>query len=192
MRILRGKQRTNEPNVVCLYCGKAFHVKPYSIKRGRGKYCSKECQRNAGSVVKTCEVCGTEFRFKASHAAKGEGRYCSMKCRSIGYIQRGVMSGKNAPRYIDGMSQSPEYVRRASHNRRVQKRGNGGEYTIQAWKELCDKHGNKCLACGRDDVLLTVDHVVPVVLGGTNDISNLQPLCKSCNSKKHAQVIDYR
>ena len=191
-RIIRGKQRSNEPNVNCAYCGKAFHVKPCAIKRGRGKFCSEVCRRNAGSVVMACEVCGKEFPFKASHAAKGEGRYCSMKCRTIGYDRRGILKGVNAPRYIDGMSQTLEYDRMKSHNRRVLKMGNGGKYTIQEWVELCNKYGNKCLSCGRSDVLLTVDHVIPVVLGGSNDISNLQPLCKSCNSKKNKRVIDYR
>ena len=41
----------------------------------------------------------------------------------------------------------------------------------------------KCVRCGSGEKL-TVDHVVPMVRGGTNDIDNLQTLCKSCNSKK--------
>jgi len=40
---------------------------------------------------------------------------------------------------------------------------------------------------------LTVDHKVPVSLGGTNEDSNLQCLCSRCNSKKsdmtHKQVM---
>ena len=37
---------------------------------------------------------------------------------------------------------------------------------------------------------LTVDHVVPISKGGSNDISNIQPLCCNCNSKKNAKQID--
>lgn len=33
----------SENNKTCLICGKNFHVKPYAIKRGRGKYCCKKC-----------------------------------------------------------------------------------------------------------------------------------------------------
>lgn len=41
----------------------------------------------------------------------------------------------------------------------------------------------KCKHCqiGTD---LTIDHIMPVVRGGTNDIDNLQTLCRSCNSRK--------
>lgn len=49
----------------------------------------------------------------------------------------------------------------------------------------------KCLGCGRVEKL-TVDHVVPLSLGGNNWPANLQPLCLSCNLKKHTKIIDYR
>jgi 5-methylcytosine-specific restriction endonuclease McrA len=39
---------------------------------------------------------------------------------------------------------------------------------------------------------LTVDHVIPLSVGGTNWLKNLQPLCSSCNSSKHTKHIDYR
>lgn len=52
-------------------------------------------------------------------------------------------------------------------------------------------HGKKCLSCGSEK-LISLDHIVPVALGGEDKIENLQPLCKSCNSKKGTLVIDYR
>lgn len=50
--------------------------------------------------------------------------------------------------------------------------------------------GFKCQACGAkpnkdNDVELQIDHVVPVILGGGNEVSNLQVLCSACNSSKH-------
>lgn len=52
-------------------------------------------------------------------------------------------------------------------------------------------HGEECLKCGTDEGI-TLDHVVPVSRDGENCIENLQPLCKSCNSSKGTQIIDYR
>ena len=48
-----------------------------------------------------------------------------------------------------------------------------------------------CAKCGHKKKL-EMDHIVPVVRGGTGDISNLQPLCRSCNASKHDETIDYR
>lgn len=78
------------------------------------------------------------------------------------------------------------------NNRRVRKLSNGGTFSSDEWIMLCNKYGNKCLCCERTDVKLTVDHVIPIVKGGRNSIDNIQPLCKSCNSKKGMKIIDYR
>lgn len=70
----------------------------------------------------------------------------------------------------------------------------GGSYTLAEWKELCVFCDYRCLACGNQFSFdeLTVDHIVPISLGGTSNIDNLQPLCKSCNSSKNNRIIDYR
>lgn len=60
---------------------------------------------------------------------------------------------------------------------------------VREW--VFDKYGKECLNCGSTD-RIALDHVVPVSKGGENSLKNLQPLCKRCNSKKHAKIIDYR
>jgi len=40
-----------------------------------------------------------------------------------------------------------------------------------------------CLHCGTNEKL-TIDHIVPWVKGGGNEMENLQTLCQSCNSRK--------
>lgn len=39
---------------------------------------------------------------------------------------------------------------------------------------------------------MTMDHVIPLVIGGPHHPDNIQPLCQRCNSRKGARVIDYR
>ena len=77
-------------------------------------------------------------------------------------------------------------------NRRVRVMNAEGSFTAKEWRDLCEKYNNRCLCCGRDDVSMTADHIVPLSKGGSNYISNIQPLCLSCNMKKHTKTIDYR
>lgn len=57
--------------------------------------------------------------------------------------------------------------------------------------KVFDKYGKRCLCCGNEENM-SLDHVIPVIKGGENNVDNLQPLCKSCNSKKGTKIIDYR
>ena len=56
---------------------------------------------------------------------------------------------------------------------------------------IFNRDGNKCLCCG-SILNLAIDHINPISKGGENKISNLQTLCKSCNSKKSDNYKDYR
>lgn len=78
-----------------------------------------------------------------------------------------------------------------NNRRRALHKNAPGKYTAEEFLELCELFGNVCLACG-EETQLTADHVIPLAKGGSNDISNIQPLCRSCNSKKHTQSTDFR
>jgi len=84
------------------------------------------------------------------------------------------------------------HVGRQKH--RARKKRAVGTYTFNEWATLKAKYNNTCLRCGRKEpeIKLTADHVVPLSKGGDNYISNIQPLCHSCNSSKRAKTIDYR
>lgn len=48
------------------------------------------------------------------------------------------------------------------------------------------RDGARCNECGATDSL-EIDHIVALARGGTNDIDNLQVLCKPCNRSKGAR-----
>ncbi len=53
--------------------------------------------------------------------------------------------------------------------------------------------GFKCAYCGAapPDVLLHVDHIVPVAKGGSNDIANLTAACVACNIGKGVASVEW-
>ncbi len=80
---------------------------------------------------------------------------------------------------------------RARRNRKYQAEG---FHTDAEWEALKMRYDNCCLRCGRrePEITLTRDHVLPITKGGSDWITNIQPLCHSCNSSKNARTIDYR
>ncbi len=44
----------------------------------------------------------------------------------------------------------------------------------------------QCQSCGKmqTQTALQVDHIIPIANGGSNDLSNLQTLCRRCNQQK--------
>lgn len=78
------------------------------------------------------------------------------------------------------------------HKRRKLIEQNGGDYTEEDWIDLCEYYNYTCLRCGNNSVPMTVDHIIPLSKGGSNNIWNIAPLCFSCNSSKNNKIIDYR
>ena len=57
--------------------------------------------------------------------------------------------------------------------------------------EVFKRDSFKCQYCGRSapDVILEVDHIVPVAEGGKNDMLNLVTSCRDCNRGKGKRLI---
>jgi 5-methylcytosine-specific restriction endonuclease McrA len=81
----------------------------------------------------------------------------------------------------------------ACANWKSRRRNAPGSYTKQEWEALRRTYKHKCVRCGRKEpqVRLTQDHIIPLSKGGSNHISNIQPLCKTCNSSKGQQSIKF-
>ena len=83
----------------------------------------------------------------------------------------------------------PEVKRLSEQKRRARKRGKEGDITADHIMGLLSLQECQCIYCGRlIKTNYTIDHVTPLSRGGEHDISNLQLLCKSCNSKKGAKT----
>lgn len=66
------------------------------------------------------------------------------------------------------------------------------EITKKVRFEVFKRDSFKCQYCGSSapDVILHVDHIKPVVEGGTNNITNLITSCSDCNLGKGPRLLD--
>jgi 5-methylcytosine-specific restriction endonuclease McrA len=80
---------------------------------------------------------------------------------------------------------NPDKRRIYNHTRRALERNLGGSYTPQDITDILKQQLGKCAYCReRLGKKFHVDHIMPLVLGGTNERHNLQVLCRSCNLHK--------
>jgi 5-methylcytosine-specific restriction endonuclease McrA len=75
---------------------------------------------------------------------------------------------------------------RSKHRRRM-KLENQPDVDILVWRETLELFEYKCAYCL--DWATSLDHIVPVDKGGTNDPGNCIPACTRCNSSKGSKDI---
>ena len=92
----------------------------------------------------------------------------------------------------DNLEQIKRFKANNRRKRRAAKNAGSGHFTVEEFEALCSVYGHACLCCGVTGRKLEADHVVPLTKGGSDDISNIQPLCGKCNRRKFTAVIDYR
>lgn len=78
-----------------------------------------------------------------------------------------------------------------SHKRIALERNLQKKINMEYWVWLCKALKYHCVGCYKQFTLdtLTIDHWLPINRGGDNDEWNLQPLCKSCNSRKQDRIM---
>lgn len=57
-------------------------------------------------------------------------------------------------------------------------------------KILKEEQENKCAYCSRDDVKLTVEHMLPLSRGGKHCMNNIVVACTTCNFSKHNKTLE--
>jgi 5-methylcytosine-specific restriction endonuclease McrA len=77
-------------------------------------------------------------------------------------------------------------------NRRARLRASGGSHTLEQVMDLLAKQRGKCAVCRCKIEKFHRDHITPLASGGSNDIFNIQLLCRPCNlNKKARDPVEY-
>lgn len=84
-------------------------------------------------------------------------------------------------------------TRQRNHNHKARLRGAEGKHTYKEWENLKKQFDYTCQMCFKKEpeIKLTRDHIIPISKGGNNYISNIQPLCGSCNSRKKDKILHH-
>lgn len=69
-----------------------------------------------------------------------------------------------------------------------------GRHSKEEWLEMKSFFENTCCCCLGESGLINIekDHVIPIYLGGSDSIRNLQPMCARCNASKGSNESDWR
>ena len=164
------------------------------VERVEGKVVSIECTRCASMKLPgdfgrdSRNAIGRQSWCKRCIAARNTARYHEdPKARRRKNETAAAWRKRNPEKERAWGAESARQYRKR-HPDRIAARGQAGYWLRDKVLAVF----NRCMACGTKDDL-TIDHVIALgQVGSTNDPSNLQVLCRSCNSTKGDQTIDYR
>jgi len=129
-----------------------------------------------------CKFCGTPFRSVPRYPSRESVQLPDVQFVNDEYRRQQVFKAK--PTNCSGT----EYWR--WHDKLYL----GGSIRSEEWtfrsREVKERDGRRCVMCGSDRPLQT-DHIVPLSQGGSNEMENLQTLCKRCHEKKTGRPLDW-
>lgn len=157
----------------------AYRADRYAKNREQAKADAK-----AWSVANPERKAATSAEYRAANSEK------------ISEVKRAWQSAnpeRRAAAQIRWRNKNPEISRAIVRNRRARVRNIVGSHTAKETEAILELQKFKCANCGcslRKNRHL--DHVYPIALGGSNDITNLEWLCPKCNQRKgHKDPIDW-
>jgi 5-methylcytosine-specific restriction endonuclease McrA len=175
----------------CTRCGVVLPVEQFPLKNSRTGWRRSHCPPCDAADDAAYRTANRE-KIRASDAAYREANRAVLAERQKRW--RAEHPEEYRAIHSAWKSRNTAAVNAATHRRRNLIAGNGGHWTAAEWEALKAEFDYHCLMCARQEpeITLTVDHIVPVSMGGSNSIDNIQPLCKSCNSIKARLTQDLR
>lgn len=193
---------------LCTKCGETKLAAHYGL-RGNGRlrshcnpcraadYSANRTERRAAAAAYYARNCE---QIKAAVAAYSAAHTERVRAASAAYRARNreAIRARKAAYHVANRERllartktwhraHPDVIAHYAASRRARKFQNGGSHTLQEWREKVTEYGNRCAYC-RLEKPLERDHVVPLTRGGSDDITNIVPACRTCNARKHTRT----
>jgi 5-methylcytosine-specific restriction endonuclease McrA len=156
-----GPRRASSSTKTCAVCATIL----VAGNLPQGKAMCTRCRQSTRDHLAPCLTCGAPsagLRCKPCHVA----------------VTRASATGKDLA------------ARRALYRRRKARMAQAPGLTVHEMRNLRAVWIRQRRPCSYCPALAdTVDHVIPLALGGTNHEGNLAPACRSCNSRKNDSLL---
>lgn len=180
-----GAGRKRLPRPVC-GCGKVLPDR----RASRCRQCVGR-DRKTGRAAVACAHCGGEFKPVVA------GRRCCSDACTSARLSAVWASLRMPTQHRDALR--AERRKRGCSARRSRLRTAGAPSRQKAgrWRRICERDGYVCGLClepidptlpSRNRMAPSVDHIVPLALGGSDDDANLRPAHIGCNSRRGSGI----
>ena len=150
----------------CATCKKDFTKN----RKDNRRYCSFECRPSSG--LKSCKKCGIEII--------GRFRFFCDPCVQIRLKECADAKRVHRP-------EEAEKTRKGARKARERNAVGLNQHQRKRLLNLWVSQARECSYCYKSAD--TIDHLIPLFRGGTNEITNLVPSCRPCNSSKGSKLV---
>ena len=183
----------------CTHCREEKSTSDFT---GKNSWC-KQCKANASKtpeykarrheyyLANRAAFHAASKAWALAHPEKRKEIYTRYRSNNLDVVRAGSLESfkRNMHKPLNRIKKRErDQMRRA---RKKNAPGNG--ITPEQWLATLAECQNRCAYCTQefgDHNQPTQDHVIPLISGGSHDISNVVPACFSCNSRKQRRPVD--
>lgn len=170
------RNKTNGKQSKCKDCNRKYYLENQQKIKER---VSNQYHENHEEILKRREKLRQRLEAKKIKAEQDSNYYFSNKLYISEYYKEWVRKNKNHLRAYQS----------AYKFKRLQKAIENGNNTLTTKEinELLIKHPY-CEYC-KSTKNLSIDHIIPIIKGGSNSVLNVTVACRSCNSSKNDKLL---
>lgn len=176
----------------CNFCHRDLPFDQFSLRAdgrqngARCRTCRAEYQRSRPRTAESRRLVSDKAR--EGHRRRN-ARYCASGKHALAssawYYQNKERYRESRRRYLKS-AKGKAMLARQTATRRAAKLGVVSTLTAEEWQEILRVYEGICAYC--DQPGTTMDHVVPMSLGGAHAAHNVVPACRPCNCSKRDRL----